>query len=140
MSKITSIDRLDMEFDRLFPEEDACMAYLDQMKWRTGFICRHCGNTNFCKGSRKFSRRCTKCKKTESVTAHTVFHRCRLPLIEAFRMAFTVCQEPGISSYALSRMTQTRQMTCWKLKKRIEECKMSETDFGSFFLHNVNRE
>lgn len=137
MSKITSIERLDMEFDRLFPDEESCLLYLEQLKWDNGFICRHCGNTNFCNGSRKFSRRCTRCKKTESVTAHTVFHRCRLPLREAFRLAFTVCQNPEISSHAMARMSQTRQMTCWKLKKKIEQCKASGQGLSTFFIQDL---
>jgi hypothetical protein len=35
---------------------------------------------------------------------------------------YHVCQRPDISSYELSRLLETRQMTCWKFKKKLTEC------------------
>jgi hypothetical protein len=35
---------------------------------------------------------------------------------------YLVCNKPGISSYELSRLLETRQMTCWKFKKKLTEC------------------
>jgi len=31
------------EFQRLFPNDSACAAYLEKARWRNGFICPHCG-------------------------------------------------------------------------------------------------
>lgn len=31
------------EFQRLFPDEAACAAYLERARWRDGFVCAHCG-------------------------------------------------------------------------------------------------
>ena len=31
------------EFQRLFPNEAACAAYLERARWSDGFICPHCG-------------------------------------------------------------------------------------------------
>lgn len=102
--------------------EEECLKFLSDQKWQEGFVCRHCGHTNYCRGKKPYSRRCTRCKKEESATAHTIFHGCRLPLKEAVHMAFRICREPGISTYELSRQFDTRQMTCWKLKKKIMDC------------------
>ena len=33
-----------------------------------------------------------------------------------------VCSEPTVSSYEISRRTEIRQMTCWKLKNKLLEC------------------
>lgn len=104
------------------PTEDALLAMLADIKWRDGFVCRKCGHTNFCKGKRPHSRRCTRCKTEESALAHTVFHRCKIPLNEAFRIAVSVCCNPDISSYELSRQMSKRQMTCWKFKHKVMEC------------------
>jgi hypothetical protein len=69
-----------------------------------------------------YSRRCTRCKHEESATAHTIFHGCHLPISEAMEIAYTVCGDPNVSSYELSRKLERRQMTCWKFKKKILEC------------------
>jgi hypothetical protein len=38
------------------------------------------------------------------------------------KIAHTVCSNPDVSSYELSRQLDRRQMTCWKFKKKILEC------------------
>ena len=30
------------EFQRLFPDDAACAAYLEQARWSDGFVCPHC--------------------------------------------------------------------------------------------------
>ena len=111
-----------IKFNELFPSEESCLKFLADEKWKDGFVCRKCGHTNYCKGKKPYSRRCTKCKTEESATAHTVFHRCRIPLTDAFKITFMVCNSPDISTYEISRKIEIRQMTCWKFKKKIIEC------------------
>lgn len=106
----------------VFPTSEECLKFLAETKWQDGFVCRHCGNTNYCKGKTPYSRRCTRCKKEESATAHTIFHRCHIPIEEAFRIVYMVCSDPTVSTYELSRQIELRQMTCWKLKHRLMEC------------------
>jgi len=110
------------EFDNKFSTELKCLEFLAIEKWKTGFVCKKCGNTNYCSGKSPFSRRCTKCKHDESATAHTMFHRCKIPIHEAFKMAYEVCGLPDISIANLSDKLKIRHMTCWKLKKKIMEC------------------
>jgi len=111
-----------LEFEMAFSTDEKCLEFLANEKWKDGFVCRKCGHTNYCKGKTPFSRRCTRCKHDESATAHTIFHRCKIPLADAFELAYSVCRNPAISSYDLSRKLETRQMTCWKFKKKITEC------------------
>lgn len=110
------------KFSTLFASEEECLKFLAEKKWEHGFICRSCGHDNYCTGRTPYSRRCTRCKKEESATAHTLFHRCHIPIAEAFRIAYLVCNDPEVSTYELSRQIELRQMTCWKLKKRLIEC------------------
>ncbi len=110
------------QFKGDFSTEEQCLAFLADKKWRKGFECRKCGNTNYCSGKKPHSRRCTRCKAEESATAHTVFHACKFPLPSAFELMYQVCHKPDISSYELSRLLETRQMTCWKFKKKLQEC------------------
>lgn len=111
-----------IQFESTFDSEEKCLKFLSEEKWKDGYICRKCGHTNFCKGKKPFSRRCTKCKTEESATAHTAFHKCKFPLTEAFKITYLVCHNPDISSSKISEKLNLRQMTCWKFKKKIMEC------------------
>lgn len=110
------------DFRQRFSDPESCLEWLSSKKWQNGFTCRKCGNTNYCAGKTPYSRRCTRCKTDESATAQTIFHHCRIPLPEAFEMAWLVCNSPEISTYEIARQMDARQMTCWKFKKRITEC------------------
>lgn len=122
MTKI-HFNKLDIkELEGFFASEEDCLKFLADSKWEHGFVCKKCGHTNYCKGKTPYSRRCTRCKKEESATANTIFHRCHIPITEAFQIVYKVCHNPSISSYSLSREIEIRQMTCWKLKSRLMEC------------------
>jgi len=120
--KINFVNLNENEFLSNFKNDEQCLKYLAEEKWKDGYICKKCGNTNYCKGKTSYSRRCTRCKHDESATANTIFHRCRLPIREAFAMAYEICNLPEISVVKLSKEFERRKMTCWKLKKKIINC------------------
>ena len=120
-----------VEVQDIFSDEDKCLEVIAKEKWKDGFVCKKCGNTNYCQGKTPFSRRCTRCKSQESATAHTMFHRCRIPLPDAFRIAHLVCTNPNISSTDLSKQVNIRHMTCWKFKKKISQCIESRKDVST---------
>jgi hypothetical protein len=111
-----------LDFNYQFASDEQCLAFLANEKWKEGYNCKKCGNDNYCSGKTPYSRRCTKCKHDESATAHTMFHRCKIPIHEAFKIAYEVCNLPDISVANLSEKLKIRHMTCWKLKKKIKEC------------------
>ena len=116
----------DEELEKLFSDDQECLRFLAEVKWENGFICRKCGNTNFCEGKTPYSRRCTKCKTEESALAGTIFHNCKFPVHKAFFIAYNVCKgKNDISTYDFARQLSLRQMTCWnfrnKIKKAIEK-------------------
>lgn len=116
-----------LKFRKLFPDEDTCLSILANFKWEKGFVCLKCGNTNYCSGKSPLSRRCTRCKKDESVTANTAFHRCKIPLNKAFEIAFSICNSPEISSYEISRQIEVRHMTCYTFQKKMIDCQNAES-------------
>ncbi len=117
------IGQLDMErFKQSFGTQDECLEMLANAKWDEGYVCRNCGNTKYCNGRTPFSRRCTRCKKDESATAHTIFHHCRIELPLAFEIAYLVCGKPEIAASKISNLLETRHMTCLNFKKRILNC------------------
>ena len=119
--------QLDTEkFRETFSTQELCLEILAKAKWADGFVCRNCGHENFCKGRTPFSRRCTRCKKEESASAHTIFHHCRIELPRAFEIAYMVCGAPGIPASEISRIMETRHMTCLNFKKHILQCLQSD--------------
>ncbi len=108
---------------QLFDDSEKALRFIADIKWEDGFVCRKCGNTNYCEGKSPSSRRCTRCKTEESATAHTLFHNCKFPINKAFYIAYTVCVEgKSLSSYCYADRLGLNQMTCWKFRKRIETC------------------
>jgi len=109
-------------FHETFDTEEKCLSVLAEYKWKDGFQCQKCGSNRYGKGKKPYSRRCTRCKTEESVTAHTIFHHCRLELPKAFEIAYLVCGRPGIPASQISEILDTRHMTCLNFKKKILEC------------------
>ncbi len=104
-------------------DADKALKFIADIKWESGFVCRKCGHTNFCEGKSPSSRRCTRCKKEESATAHTLFHNIKFPINKAFFIAYNVCVlNNEFSSYNYSDQLGLNQMTCWKFRKRIQNC------------------
>ncbi len=130
------------EFSNIYPDDDTCLRYLAELKWKSGYSCRKCKNDTYSDGRSSYSRRCTRCGYEESATAYTIFHRNRLPLTKAFYMVFLVSTyKKGISSEELSRKLELRQKTCWTFKQKIVQAinassgkKFNPENWGSIFL------
>ena len=107
------------QLEAMFESDDKCLEFLANLKWDKGFVCRKCGNTNYCIGKTPHSRRCTKCKSEESATTGTIFHNCKFPVSKAFYIAYNVCKgKEDISTYEFARRLSLRQMTCWNFKTK----------------------
>lgn len=107
----------------LFQNDEKVFKFIADIKWEGGFECRKCGHTNYCEGKSPSSRRCTRCKTEESATAHTLFHNIKFPINKAFFIAYNVCVlGKEFSSNNFSDQLGLNQMTCWKFKKRIQNC------------------
>ncbi len=110
------------KFSSRFQTNESCLRFLASIKWKDGFVCSHCGHINYCKGKTQYSRRCTRCKKEASPTAQTLFHRCKIPLTTAFKIVYLSCKFPDITSSAISKKLNIRQMTCYHFQKKVKEC------------------
>jgi hypothetical protein len=108
------------EFQKRFPDDSSCLKYLANEKWKDGYTCVHCGHTKYCAGNSDYSRQCTKCRKIESPTAGTLFHKVKFPLLKAFYIIYYIStNKKGISSTELSRKLELRQKTCWMFKQKV---------------------
>ena len=93
-----------IEFEKRFTTEDACQAYLYQMRWPEEFTCPRCGHQK-CWKKQSGLYRCSKCRYQLSVTAGTIFHDSRIPLRLWFRAIWqVVSQKQGMSALGLQRV------------------------------------
>ena len=94
------------EFVAWFPDDEACVAYLERLRWGGGFVCPGCGSTRWWPASRGLgSRVCAGCARRTSVTAGTVFARTRSPLTQWFAAAWHVCStKNGASALGLQKL------------------------------------
>jgi two-component system, sensor histidine kinase LadS len=121
MSKIFSDHLSQKQVEAMFHDDEKCLEFLANLKWSKGFVCKNCGNTNYCAGKEPFSRRCTKCKHKETATNGTIFHGVKFPISKAFYIAYNVCKaKEDISTYEFARRLSLRQMTCWNFKTKIQ--------------------
>jgi hypothetical protein len=107
-------------FKKAYPDDLSCMRYLSDLKEKSGFCCKMCGNTRSIKGKGKFDMRCSKCNYNESLTANTIFHRTKFSLQKAFYMLYLVSQtKTDIPATELARMLDLQSITCQNFKNKI---------------------
>ena len=84
-----------------FPDDAACLDYLDWLRWPDGFRCTHCGSE---KGWRLPAGgwSCGGCRRRVRVLAGTVFQDTRTPLTVWFEAAWLMAvTKNGVSAASL---------------------------------------
>jgi hypothetical protein len=118
------------EFQQKFSTEKDCLVYLSELKWKTGYKCKKCSHTHYCKGIKEFDRQCTKCRHLESPTAGTLFHKVKFPLLKAFYIVYFVStNKKGITSTELGRKLNLKQKVCWLFKQKVMKAMESSGNF-----------
>ena len=139
-ARIKSDDVSYEEFLQIFPDDLACQRYIEEIKWtEEGFQCKKCANKKFFTGARIFSRRCTRCGYSESVTAFTFLHKCKFSLVKAFYIMMKVNKySDDVNCAELSRELEMRKSTVWEFKNKVMECKEGKKmDLDYLLLHNL---
>lgn len=92
------------ELEARFDTEEACLAYLSQLRWPDGFRCPKCQGAKAWPMARGL-RACAVCDYQASVTAGTIFEGTRKPLTMWFRAIWWVTsQKTGASALGLQRV------------------------------------
>lgn len=93
-----------IEFEEMFPTDQACYEYLRLVKWPNGFVCPSCGHTEAW-NMKGHMLRCKKCRRRISVTAGTIFQDLRKPMRLMFQaMWYVVCQKQGVNAVSLQQI------------------------------------
>ncbi len=93
------------EFLGWFASEDACLTYLEKLRWPSGFVCTACGVVGEPYRSSRGRLMCRSCAHQGSVTAGTIFDKTRTPLRVWLAAAWYVTnQKLGVSALGLQRV------------------------------------
>lgn len=92
------------EFEARFSTDEACRAYLVQLRWSEGFRCPRCGGAKAWP-VRGLLYQCAACGRQTSVTAGTILQDTRTPLTTWFRAIWWVTsQRTGASAVGLKEV------------------------------------
>lgn len=108
-------------FQQRFATEQACIEHLAGLRWPAGYKCRKCGCDKAYQlkvEPRVFM--CAHCNFQESVTAGTLLHRTKLPLVKWFWAAYMLAQDKrGVSAMHVSRELNLRYATAWTMLHKL---------------------
>jgi transposase-like protein len=123
------------QFERLFPNEDACDAYLVEHRWPDGVYCPRCGSTRvYALASRKWHWECPDCRqggayRFSDITG-TIFENTNVDLRQWFRVIHLMTTaKKGISARQIHRyMGFGSYKTAWYMCHRIRAA-MQDSEF-----------
>ena len=119
---MTQVESLS-EFTRRFATVEACLEYLEAVRWNDGEFCPHCGKVgtvyHYSDGRR---HRCAECKRVFRITTGTVFSDSPISkLPQWFAATYLVTEHSkGISSVQLAKDIGVTQKTAWRMIQRIQ--------------------
>ena len=108
------------QFRVWFPDERSCVAYLERLRWPTGFRCPGCAGEKGWRLDDGFWA-CSGCARKVSVTAGTIFDRSRVPLADWFTAIWLMTnQKYGISALGLQRLLGLGSYrTAWTMLRKL---------------------
>lgn len=123
-----------IEFADFFKDEKTCVAYFEQIRFKDGEYCPHCGysHINRFKDGKRF--RCAKCKRDFTIRTKTVFGESKVPLRKWFMAIYLLTSNrKGISSVQLAKQVGVTQKTAWFMDHRIRKAMIQNKGqlFGS---------
>ena len=112
--------RSERELRSWFIDDDACLDYLDWLRWGTQRVCPHCGVVLPQKPASGRQWRCPECTARVSRTAGTIFQDTRTPLTVWFAAGWEMCADKGgVSAMALKRrLSLGSYQTAWTMLHR----------------------
>jgi len=117
-----------LEFNQRFPSQKECIEHLFNLRWPNGFICPRCNSPQYGFHSGRFLYHCKDCRYQASLTAGSVMHKTRTPLMVWFWTIFMVaCDKRGHSALSISKELKISYWIAWTLLQKIRRA-MAEQD------------
>jgi len=108
------------EFLDWFSSEEACLAYLERLRWPLRFVCPSCASMTTPSRASRTRLLCKDCGHQSTVTAGTIFDKTRTPLKVWLAAAWYVTnQKQGVSALGLQRVLGLGSyQTAWTMLHR----------------------
>jgi len=107
------------DFVAMFPDDMACAAYLEKLRWPDGFVCPACKTTGVPWRQTRGRLVCTACRHQSSVCAGTILDKTRTPLTTWFEAAWHVTTaKNGMSAKTLERTLGASYRVAWAMLQR----------------------
>jgi transposase len=115
-------DLLD-QFNRKFPNEDACLKELLRIRYGELFQCPSCKeHTKYHKVKKRRCFECEHCGNQIYPTAGTAFAKSRTPLVQWYRVMLSFCAVPkGMSTKQIQRVTGVTYKCAWRMGHEIRK-------------------
>ena len=103
----------------MFRNDAACAAYLEQLRWPSGFVCPWCQAAATPWRQTRGRLVCVACRHQTTVSAGTILDKTRTPLTTWFEAAWQVTTaKNGMSAKTLERTLGTSYRTAWAILQR----------------------
>lgn len=113
-----------------FPDQEACIAHLEKVRWVGSPNCPYCGSTTVARKSdsgRTGRWNCYGCKSSFNVLSGTIFEKTRIPLQKWFlAIGIIVNAKKSVSSFQLARDLDMNQKSAWYLQQRIRAAMLTK--------------
>jgi len=118
-----------LDFQRMYFSEESCLRAIFKARWPKGFVCPKCGHSDGTKLSKRRAIQCCSCRRQTSITAGTVFHKSKIPLMTWFWLIFLMTQDKGgISTMRASNLLGMHYTTIWNLMHKLREAMADRLD------------
>jgi hypothetical protein len=120
-----------LNFQKEFSDEEACVQHLRKIRWPEGFECPRCGHRDAWFVSTRKILDCKSCRAKVSLTAGTIFHKTRTPLLKWYWLIYHMAMDKvGVSIAEMQRVLQiTDYKTAWLMAHKIRKA-MADRDAG----------
>ncbi len=106
-------------FVGMFPDDEACLRYIERLRWPDGFHCSVCGSLDEPWRTTRGRLVCGSCRHQSSATAGTIFEKTRTPLTTWFETAWHLTTaKNGMSAQTLSSTLGTAYRVAWAMLHR----------------------
>ncbi len=110
------------EMLKRFPNEQACIDQLTEIRWRDSAFCPYCGSTKVYHFKDNRTHKCGDCRQKFSIKVGTIFEDSKIPLHKWFIAIYLITShKKGISSVQLGKDLGVTQKTAWFMNHRLRE-------------------
>lgn len=111
-----------------FPDEQSCINYMTEIRWRDGRFCPYCGSPRVYDFKDGRTHKCADCRQKFSIKIGTIFEDSKIPLQKWFMAIYLLTSHSkGISSVQLGKDIGVTQKTAWFMNHRLREATKSKS-------------